>query len=69
MAAQVRRIGGHHHEVTGARPNLLEAPGTDVGLVRLERVDLADLDGSAQRGINAHSRRRAITAKAAARRT
>jgi hypothetical protein len=55
--------------MTGARPNLLQTSGTEIGLVGLERVDLADLDGSAQRGINAHSKTAAITANAATRTT
>jgi hypothetical protein len=69
VAAQIGCIGGNHHEMTGPRQDVLKAPGTEVRLVRLERMDLADLDGSAQRGINAHSRMAAITANAATRST
>lgn len=50
----------------GAGPDLLEASGTEVGLAGLERVNLPDLHGTGQRGINAHNRKAAITTNAAA---
>jgi hypothetical protein len=65
VAPEIGRIGGNDHEMPSPGPDLLHAAGAQVGLVGLERVDQTDLDGSAQRGINAHSRITAITRKAA----
>jgi len=66
VAAQVGIERRDHHQVPGAGRDLLLTPGAEIGLGRLERVDQADLDRSVQRGISAHTRRRAITANAAA---
>jgi hypothetical protein len=64
VTPEIGRIGGNDHEVSSAGHDLLHAAGAYVGLVGLERVHQTDLDGSAQRGINAQSRITAITTKA-----
>ncbi len=64
MAAQVGSVGGHDDEMPRARPDVLEAAGAEVGLAGLKRMDEADFLRRVQRGIKAHSRIPAITAKA-----
>lgn len=66
VATQVRRLGRNHHDVADPWADVLLATGADVGLQGLERLNPADLDRSAQRGINAHSNSPATTATAAA---
>jgi hypothetical protein len=65
VAPEIRGVERHHHDVAGARADLLQAPGTQVRLVRLERMDHPDLDRSGYRGMIAHSRIITMTAKAA----
>jgi hypothetical protein len=65
VTPEIGRVGRHDHEMAGARPDLLEAPRAQVGLLGLKGMDQADLQRPAQRGINAHSRITAITTKAA----
>jgi hypothetical protein len=65
VAAQIRFVHGDDDDMAGAGLDALPAARTDVRLPGLKRVDAADLDRSAQRGISAHRRMAAITAKAA----
>jgi hypothetical protein len=66
VPAEVGGIQRHHHHMTDAGTYLLQAAGAQVGLARLEGVNEPDLERPAQRGIRAHSRMTAITAKATA---
>jgi hypothetical protein len=52
--------------MTGAGTDLLQTARAQVGLARLEGVNEPDLERPAQRGISAHNRITAMTAKAAA---
>jgi hypothetical protein len=64
VAPKIWGVGRHDHQMPGARPDFLQAAGTQVGLDGLKRMDQADLDGPVQRGISAQSRITAITANA-----
>jgi hypothetical protein len=64
VAPQIRGVGRYDHKVPGARHDLLQASGTEVGLVGLKWMDQTDLDGPVQRGIRAQSKITAITANA-----
>jgi hypothetical protein len=66
MSAEIGGIGRHDDEMPEAGSDVLLAPGADVGLEGLERVDAANLHRPVQRGINAHSNSPAMTATAAA---
>jgi hypothetical protein len=66
MTAQVGFVKGHHDEMADADGDVLIAAGAQVRLGRLVRVDPADLDVLAQRGISAHNKQTATTRKAAA---
>jgi hypothetical protein len=66
VAPEVDGIERDHHHVARARCDLLLATGTHVGFRRLVRLDAVNLERFAQRGISAHSRRRATTMNAAA---
>jgi hypothetical protein len=66
VPAQIDGLERNHHEMPRARCNLLLATGTYIGLGRLKRLDPANLGTVAQRGISAHSSRRATTMNAAA---
>jgi hypothetical protein len=66
VAAEIWRIERHHDHMAGAGPDLLQAAGAEVGLSGLEGVNEPHLEGPAHRGIRAHSRMTAMTAKAAA---
>jgi len=55
VSTQIGSIGRHDDHMAGPGWNLLLAPGADVSLDRLERLDPADLDRANQRGINAHN--------------
>jgi hypothetical protein len=67
VTTEVRGIHGHHDQMTCAGPDLLLTARAEVGLAGLERVDQkTDVDLVVQRGISAHSRITAMTARAAA---
>jgi hypothetical protein len=65
VPAQVGRVDGDDDDMTGPGLDLLPATRADIGLAGLKGVNATDLDGSAQRGISAHRRMAAMTAKAA----
>jgi hypothetical protein len=65
VAAQIRFVHGDDGDMASAGLDPLPAARTDIRLPSLKGVDAADLDRSAQRGISAHRRMRAMTAKAA----
>jgi hypothetical protein len=65
VAPQIRCVEGYDHDMAGAGLDALPATGADIRLASLERVDATDLERPAQRGISAHRRMAAITAKAA----
>jgi hypothetical protein len=65
VPAQVGGVDGDNDYMAGAAADLLRTARAHVRLRGLKGVNAADLDGSAQRGINAHRSRAAMTAKAA----
>jgi hypothetical protein len=68
VPAEIRSVERNHHQVAHARVDVLVAPGTQVLLGGLERMDDADLDLVAvrQRGISAHNSASAKRMNAAA---
>jgi len=44
VAPVLRNVERHHHEVRHAYVDLFQAPGAEVGLARLERVDERDFE-------------------------
>jgi hypothetical protein len=68
VAPVVGHVEGHHHEVTEAHGDFLEAARAHVGLARLEGVDEGNLEVVvvAYRGIAAHNTNRTTTRTAAA---